>query len=160
MCGTDIKQQPSLPSRNPSASCAFPVSIGNLVASSIPGPTIPSWILFSLSLYFLFSDFLRIFLMHHLCYYNSSNNSLKAQNYYIFHNMKIQSMIVHYAKNPPKQMHVIISVITSAYERLFISTLFSSRARARARVCVCVCVRVRTCVRACVRACLRLCKEW
>jgi len=36
-----------------------------------------------------FSDFLRIFLMRHLCHCNSSNILLKAQNYRIFHNIKI-----------------------------------------------------------------------
>lgn len=78
----------------------------------------------------LFLEFLvstSVFLIYHFCHDNPPHNPSKIQSYrYIFHDMKIRSIIVYYSKDPPKQMCVIVNILycASAYDMCLY--LFSS----------------------------------
>lgn len=90
MCGTDIKQQPSLhlPSRNPSAPYAFSVSIENLVGPPIP---LESFFLLIFTSVLLTSFHPNAF-HPHFCHHNSPNIFCKAIVVF-FYDIKIRLTI-------------------------------------------------------------------
>lgn len=145
MCGTDIKQQPSLhllSPGNPSAPRVFPVSIGNLVGppNFDSGPSTPRPFLSSSSfsspfpqvLFLSVSMLLRYFLLSVFHLFRENNSIVSVRRYrYIFHDMKIRSTIVHHAKDPPmKQMRVIVR----KYDIFCITTIFTILYIVRQRV--------------------------
>ena len=74
--------------RLPHACFQFLSGISSVFRFRIPSTFFWNSFFFSLGLYFRFSNFPHILLIHHLC--NSSNNSLKMQSYcYIFYNVQI-----------------------------------------------------------------------
>lgn len=139
MCGTDIKQQPSLhllSPGNPSAPRVFPVSIANLVGPpnfdfeilSTPRPFLSSSSsfssLFPQVLFLSVSMLLRHFLSSVFRLSRENNSIVSVRRYrYIFHDMKIRSTIVHHAKDPPmKQMRVIVGKYTLYYNNIYCIT--------------------------------------